>query len=59
MYFKNHLWQKKRNRIGSLLSHLGILDDEFEKILAAYKLSEVGYWYKNLGCVLKHIDIII
>ena len=40
-------WKKKR--IGLLASHLGILDDEFEELLAAGKLSKVCSWHKNLG----------
>ena len=40
---------KKKKRIGSLVSHLGILDDEFEDIFAAGRLSKVWSWYKKLG----------
>ena len=36
-------------RIGSLASHLGILDDEFEEILTAGNLSKIWSWYNNLG----------
>ena len=40
-------------RIGSLASHIGILDDEFEEILAAGKLSKIQSWYKNLGLLVQ------
>ena len=44
--------------IGSLASHLGILDDGFEELLAAVKLSKVWSWYKKLRlCVKTHIDM--
>ena len=47
----------RKKRIGSLASHLGILDDEFEEILAAGKLSKFWSWYKKLGLhVQTHID---
>ena len=47
----------KKNRIGSLASHLRILDDEFEELLAEGKISEVWYWYKNMGLrVQRHTD---
>ena len=39
----------KKKRIGSLASHLGILDDEFEEILDVGKLSKIRYWYNKLG----------
>ena len=48
MHRKNHLWEEK-NRIGSLASHLGILDDEFEGLISVEKLSKVRSWYKNIG----------
>ena len=52
---KSSLGEKKR--IGSLASHLGILDDEFEGLLAAGKLSTFWSWYKKLGlCVKTHRD---
>ena len=35
MYCKNHLWGGGGDIIGSLTSHLGILDDEFEELFAA------------------------
>ena len=38
-----------RNIIGSLASHLGILDGDFGELLAAEKLRESWSWYKNLG----------
>ena len=38
---KNHLWEEKKKRIGSLALHPGILDDEFEELLAAGKLNTV------------------
>ena len=34
--------------MSSLASHLGILDDEFEELLAAGKLSKIRPWYNNL-----------
>ena len=43
------IFGQKKNRIGSLASHLGVLDDEFEELLAAGKLSKVRSWYKKLG----------
>ena len=43
------IFGKKKKRIGSLASHLGILDDEFEELLAAGKLSKLWSWYNNLG----------
>ena len=48
------IFGKKKNRIGSLASHLGILYDEFEELLDAGKLSKHRSWYKNLGMRLKH-----
>ena len=39
----------RKKRIGSLASYLGILDDEFEELIASGKLSKVWYWYKKLG----------
>ena len=53
MYCENHLFWGGGKRIGSLASHLGILDDEFEEILAAGKLSKIRSWYKNLGMRVK------
>ena len=41
--------KRGKKRIGSLASHIGILDDEFEEILAAGKLSKICSWYNNLG----------
>ena len=35
--------------IGSLVSHPGALDDEFEGFLAAGKLIKVHSWYNNMG----------
>ena len=49
IYCEKCLWGKERNIIGSLESHIGILDDEFEEILAAGKLSKICSWYNNLG----------
>ena len=56
---KNYLWDEGKKIIGSLASHLGILYDDFEDLLAAGTLSKVWSWYNNLSCVYKHIDIII
>ena len=51
------IFGQKKKRIGSLASHIGVLDDEFEELLAAGKLSKVRSWYKNPGmCVQTHID---
>ena len=36
-------------RIGSLATQSGVLDDEFDEFLAAWKLSKFWSWYKNLG----------
>ena len=46
---KNNLWEEENKIIGSLASHLGILYDEFDDILAARKLSKVQSWQNNLG----------
>ena len=40
-------------RIGSLESHLGLLDDEFEGFLAAGKISKLWSWYNKLGLHVK------
>ena len=53
-YSSEYLLQKsslgrEKKRIGSLASHLGILDDEFEDIFAAGKISKVWSCYKKLG----------
>ena len=39
---------KLKKRIVSLTSNLGILDDEFEELLAAGKLIKVWSWYNKL-----------
>ena len=39
----------KKLRIGSLASHLGVLDDEFEEFLSSGKLRKVWSWYKKVG----------
>ena len=44
---------RKKKRIYLLASHLGILDDEFEDLLDAGKLSKVWSWYKKLGMHVK------
>ena len=49
MYSKNHLLEEKKRVIVSLASHLGILDDEFDEILVAEKLSKLRSQYNNLG----------
>ena len=48
---------EKKNRIGSLASYLGILDDEFGELLDAWNLSKVLYWYKKLGMSVKKTKI--
>ena len=53
-YLSEYLLQKSSliseiRIICSLALHLGILDDEFEEILVAEKISKVRSWYKNLG----------
>ena len=53
------IFGKKKERIGSLASHLGILDDEFEDILAKRRLSKFWSWYKKLGMDLQNIGIIL
>ena len=40
-------------RIGSLASHLGLLDDYFEEFLSAGKLSKVRSWYNNMGLIVQ------
>ena len=46
---------KKKKIIGSLASNIGILDNEFEELLASAKISKVWYWYKNMGMrVISH-----
>ena len=49
MYCKNVLWKGWGEIICLLASHLGILDDDFEELLAAGKLSKVRSWYKKMG----------
>ena len=49
MYCENNIWGWGGNIIGSLVSHLGILDDEFEEIIAVGKISKVWSWYKKMG----------
>ena len=49
MYAKIIFGKGKKKIIGSLSSQLGILDDEFDAILDAGKLSKIRYWYKKLG----------
>ena len=44
---KSSLGRRKKS-IGSLTSHIGILNEEFGELLAAEKLSKVWYWYKKL-----------
>ena len=56
MYCKNYFWEEK-NRVGSLASHIAILDYESEEILSAGKLGKVLSWYKNMViCVQTHRD---
>ena len=40
---------RRKYIIGSLVSLLGIFDDEFLDLLSVGKLSKVISWYKNLG----------
>ena len=49
----------KKKKICSLVSHLGILDDEFEELLAVGNLSKIRSWYNNLGLRVKNMDIIL
>ena len=57
MYVKKCLGEKQKMRIGSLASHIGVLDDEFEEFLDGGELSKVRSWHKNLGLHVKtHID---
>ena len=57
LYLQKPSLGRKKRRIGSLVSHIGILDDEFEEILAAGKQIKVCSWYNNLGvCVKTHRD---
>ena len=49
VYIENYIGGKWNIIIGPLLSHLRVLDDEFEEFLAAGKLSKVLSWFKNLG----------
>ena len=47
----------RRNRIGSLSSHIGMLDDDLEELLAAGKLRKIWSWYNKMGLRLqKHRD---
>ena len=49
MYLKKSYLGRKKKRVGSLASHLGVLDDDFEEIIAAGKISKVQSWYNNMG----------
>ena len=40
---------REKEIIGSLASHLGILDNDFEELLDAGKLSKVRSWYNKTG----------
>ena len=51
-YSSKYVLQKsslEKKRIGSFASHRGILDGEFEELLATGKLIKVHYWYKKMG----------
>ena len=41
-------------RVGSLASHIGLLDDKFQYFLASGKLGKVCSWYNNMGL---HVQI--
>ena len=45
---KSSLGREREKIIGSLASHFGILDDEFEGLLAEEDLSKIRSWYNNL-----------
>ena len=51
MYRTTYLVKKKK--IGSLVSHIGLLYDEFEELLAAGNLVKVQSWFKNLGLLVQ------
>ena len=52
-YVLQKIFGKKKKIICSLASYLGILDDEFEELIAAGKLSTFLSWYNNLGLRVK------
>ena len=49
VFQKSYFGIRKKEIIGSLASHIGILDDEFEDIFDACKLSKFWSWYKDMG----------
>ena len=49
MYLQKSSLGRGKKRVGSLASHLGVLDDDFEEIIAAGKISKVQSWYNNMG----------
>ena len=46
---QNHLWERRKKRIGSLASNLGVFNFEFDELLATGNLSKFWSWYKKLG----------
>ena len=57
MNCEHHLRGGGGERIGSLASHLGILDDAFEELLSTGKQGKIRSWYNNIGlCVQTHRD---
>ena len=48
VYIENYIGGKQKIIIGPLLSHLRVLDDDFEEFLAAGKLSKLCSWFKNM-----------
>ena len=49
VYIENYIGGKLNIIIGPLFSHIRVLDDGFEEILATGKLSKVSSLFDNLG----------
>ena len=49
VYIENNVGVKLNIITGPLLSHIRVLDDNFEEFLAAGKISKVRSWFKNMA----------
>ena len=49
VYIENYIGGKWNIIIGTLLSYLRVLYDEFEEFLATGKVSKFHSWFKKLG----------